>query len=168
MKHRARAGFTLVEVLVALAVLAIALPALMISISEQVNGFSHLRDKSIAHWIAMDKMTQLRLQNQVHDYLPKDRKRGSVEMLGREWYWQLDTQKTANEALREVELTIREEQKEDSPALATALNYFVLPLPNTPGSGGTGNNANPGNSTPNTGAPSAGTPSSSIPGGSDG
>ncbi len=122
-------GFTLVEVLVALAVLAIALPALMISISEQVKGFSHVRDKSIAHWVAMNKMTELRLQNQHRDYLPKDRKRGSVEMLGREWFWQLDTEKTSNELLLEVQLTVRETQQADAPALATALNYFVLPIP---------------------------------------
>lgn len=127
--RRKESGFTLVEVLVALAVLAIALPALMISISEQVRGFSHIRDKSIAHWVAMNKMTELRLQNKHQGYLPKDRKRGSTEMLGREWFWQLDTQKTANELLLEVELTVREIQESDAPALATALNYFVLPIP---------------------------------------
>ncbi|MEM8500062.1 MAG: type II secretion system minor pseudopilin GspI [Pseudomonadota bacterium] len=124
-----RNGFTLVEVLVALAVLAIALPALMISISEQVRGFSHMRDKSIAHWVAMNKMTELRLQNKHQDYLPKDRKRGSLEMLGREWFWELDTEKTANELLLEVELKIKVAQDSDAPALATALNYFVLPIP---------------------------------------
>lgn len=126
---RKKNGFTLVEVLVALAVLAIALPALMISISEQVRGFSHIRDKSIAHWVAMNKITELRLQNKHQGYLPKDRKRGSLEMLGREWFWQLDTQKTANELLLEVELTVKESRDADAPALATALNYFVLPIP---------------------------------------
>ncbi len=126
-------GFTLVEVLVALAIVAIALPALMVSLSEQIRGFSHLSDKSVAHWVAMNKMTQLRLQHQHKEAIPKDRQQGTSEMLERDWHWRVDTEKTANEQLLQVEVSVRLEPDDKAPALATLLHYFVLPLPEAPG-----------------------------------
>lgn len=126
-QHRAAQGFTLVEVLVALAVLAIALPALMLSISEQLRGLGYLREKSIAHWVAMNKMTELRLQNAHKQYLPKDRKNGSVDMLGREWFWYLSTQKTSEELLLEVTVRVSASRDDDDTALASVVNYFLLP-----------------------------------------
>lgn len=120
-------GFTLVEVLVALAILAIALPALMLNISSQINGFSHLRDKSAAHWVAMNKMTELRLQNEYRQHLPKDRQRGDVELMGRAWYWEIDTQPTENKQLLEVIVEVRDSNDSDANPIASVMNYFVLP-----------------------------------------
>jgi len=160
IKRRSSAGFTLIEVLVALAVLAIALPALMLSISEQVIGLSHLRDKSIAHWVAMNKLTELRLQNAHKGHLPKDRKKGSTEMLGREWFWQLETEKTSNDQLLQVKIAVRTSGDDDESALANVLHYFVLPTGQRPGTGGAnaagvgGVSGNPANTTP--GAPANG------------
>ena len=57
---RAR-GFTLIEVMVALAVVAIALPALLISLYQQVDSTAYLRDKSIAHMVAANKLVELRV-----------------------------------------------------------------------------------------------------------
>ena len=55
-------GFTLVEVMVALAVVAIALPALMISLYQQVDSTGYLRDKSLAHMVAANKLSELRIR----------------------------------------------------------------------------------------------------------
>mgnify|MGYP001548877174 CR=1 FL=1 len=52
---RARA-FTLVEVMVALAVVAIALPALLGALSQQVDATGYLRDKSLAQWVAANNV----------------------------------------------------------------------------------------------------------------
>lgn len=126
MTTRSR-GFTLVEVMVALAVLAIALPALLFAINEQVSGLNTLREKSVAHWIASDRMTQLRLQNHYRDFLPSSRRRGDVELLGRTWYWEETTEKTANDQLLQVDITVRAEDETDAPALASLSAFFSIP-----------------------------------------
>lgn len=58
--HRAR-GFTLVEVLVALVIVAIGLAALMISVSGTARTSGYLRDKTIAQWIALNRLSEVRL-----------------------------------------------------------------------------------------------------------
>ena len=55
------AGFTLVEVMVALAVVAVALPALLMSLYQQVDSTAYLRDKSMAHMVAANKLAELRI-----------------------------------------------------------------------------------------------------------
>ena len=43
-------GFTLVEVMVALAVVAVSLPALLLTLSQQLDGLRHLEDRTQAQW----------------------------------------------------------------------------------------------------------------------
>lgn len=61
MRHRSDAGFTLVEVLVALVVVAIGLAALMVAVSGTARTSGYLRDKTIAQWIALNRIAEVRL-----------------------------------------------------------------------------------------------------------
>ena len=45
-------GFTLIEVMVALTVVAVTLPALLFLLSQQIDGTAYLRDRSVAQWVA--------------------------------------------------------------------------------------------------------------------
>ena len=54
-------GFTLVEVLVALVVVAIGLAALMLAVSGTARTSGYLRDKAIAQWIGLNRLTEVRL-----------------------------------------------------------------------------------------------------------
>lgn len=54
-------GFTLVEVLVALMVVALGLTALMVAVSGTARTSGFLRDKSLAQWIALNRLTEVRL-----------------------------------------------------------------------------------------------------------
>lgn len=59
--QRRSEGFTLVEVLVALMVVAIGLAALMIAVSGTARTSGYLRDKTLAQWIALNRLTEVRL-----------------------------------------------------------------------------------------------------------
>jgi prepilin-type N-terminal cleavage/methylation domain-containing protein len=54
-------GFTLVEVLVALVVVALGLAALMVAVQGAARTSGYLRDKTIAEWIALNRITEVRL-----------------------------------------------------------------------------------------------------------
>ena len=59
--RRQASGFTLVEVMVALAVVAVALPALLLTLSQQIDGLRYLEDRSHAQWVAANRLAELRL-----------------------------------------------------------------------------------------------------------
>jgi len=54
-------GFTLIEVLVALMVVAMGLAALMITVSSTARTSGYLRDKTLAQWMALNRLTEVRL-----------------------------------------------------------------------------------------------------------
>jgi general secretion pathway protein I len=110
-------GFTLVEVLVALAVIAIALPALMLGIMSNLDGTGYMREKVIAQWVASNRLSELRAVNFATGKVPTSKPKGKEEMAGREWYWSVRTKQFPQKELKDmygVEVTVRksEDQKE--------------------------------------------------------
>ncbi len=61
MRRAGSRGFTLVEVLVALMVVAIGLAALMTAVSSTARTSGYLRDKTLAQWIALNRLAEVRL-----------------------------------------------------------------------------------------------------------
>lgn len=61
MSRRSNRGFTLVEVLVALVVVAIGLAALMVAVAGVARTSGYLRDKTLAQWIALNRLAEVRL-----------------------------------------------------------------------------------------------------------
>ncbi len=87
-------GFTLVEVMVALSIVALALPALMFALQQQVDATGYLRDKSMAHSVAANKLTEVRILAHARGDLLKGREAGVVTMGEREWYWWMESKLT--------------------------------------------------------------------------
>jgi general secretion pathway protein I len=54
-------GFTLIEVLVALMIVAMGLAALMVAVSGTARTSGYLRDKTLAQWMALNRLTEVRL-----------------------------------------------------------------------------------------------------------
>lgn len=87
-------GFTLVEVMIALAIVAMALPALIILVMTQVDGAAHIRNKTYAMWIAENELTRLTLLNNKElfpTYKLPMKDSGTAEMMGLEWQWKFET-----------------------------------------------------------------------------
>ena len=95
-------GFTLVEVMVALAVIAIALPALLFSVMEQLDGTAYVREKTQAQWVAANKMTEVRLANRCSGAVPGKKMSGRETLAGRDWEWELRTQQFPQDALKDL------------------------------------------------------------------
>jgi general secretion pathway protein I len=82
---RRAAGFTLVEVLVALMIVAIGLSALMISVSGTARTSGYLRDKTLAQWIALNRLTEVRLNS--NNKFAKNTDAAEVTFAGRTWHY---------------------------------------------------------------------------------
>lgn len=91
------AGFTLVEVMIALVIVATALPSLVILVMAQVQGSAHVREKTYAMWIAENELTRLTMLNNNKKSFPTfklpEKDAGTVEMMGLQWQWQIETTK---------------------------------------------------------------------------
>jgi general secretion pathway protein I len=101
-KTSVQAGFTLIEVMVAVAVLGIALPALMYSMIAQVESSGYLRDKLFAQWVASNQITEIRLQNRMNGRLKKGKDQGSVEMANQKWYWRSNIKVFAQAEFKDI------------------------------------------------------------------
>ncbi len=86
-----RGGFTLIEVLVALVIVGMALPALLMRMQSIIDHTGHLNVKTYAYWFAENKRQELLLTQQLKGDVTKTRKReDSEEFAGREWYWKVE------------------------------------------------------------------------------
>lgn len=112
-------GFTLVEVLVAVAVLAIAMAAIISAMARQADNAGYLRQKTIALWVAHNHLTELQLKP---EWPAIGRSEGKMEMSGVEWTWEtVVVQAPGQEKLRRVDIKVRGPgQREGSAAQLTS------------------------------------------------
>ena len=117
--HKKVRGFTLIEVLVAVAILGFTVPAIMLLMMKQTDYAGALRDKTIANWIAENKATELRLQRVFLQNLLQREQRTTVEMAGADWFVSVDIEK----AEIWVKYIIKVSREEDQ-ILATLETYL--------------------------------------------
>lgn len=112
-------GFTLVEVLVAVAIVALAITGILTAMMRQVDGTAYLRDKLFAHYVALNQMELALLVNAHNNQLPSDTASGSEEMVGRTWYWRAVPKKTGQQGTVQLEISVAEQEGKDAAPLAS-------------------------------------------------
>ncbi|WP_240725118.1 type II secretion system minor pseudopilin GspI [Mangrovimicrobium sediminis] len=124
---RAR-GFTLIEVMVALAVVALALPALLFALSQQVDGTAYLREKSMAHAVAVNKLAELRLLSFTQRDVIKGRDSGVSRMGERDWYWWVESTLTEVPLFYRVEIEVTDREEAAAKPLYTLVAFLPADL----------------------------------------
>jgi len=120
MKHKT--GFTLIEVLVAMVILSVSLSAAIKVASGVTHSAIDLQDITIAQWVGMNKIVELRLAKS----LPKvGRSYGEDEMAGRDWRWDIIVNQTPYAKLREVHVEVKPvSEGTDAPPTTTVISLI--------------------------------------------
>src|SRR5439155_1713162 len=103
--RRARRGaFTLIEVLVALAIVAIGMAAVMGALTSSANTISYLRDKTLAQFVALNQIANLRLSGQQP---PTGSSDGDTDFAGRSWHWRQEVAATEVPGVERIDISVR-------------------------------------------------------------
>ena len=125
--NRKQNGFTLIEVLVALSIFSIAIMALHANFQSNSNSARRLNEKTLANWVAQNKIVDLNLAYKTNGVLPSTAVReDKVEFSGLDWLVKTRGVKTMQGLLLKVEVivSLAVDDSEQS-SLATLETYFV-------------------------------------------
>lgn len=100
---RAERGFTLVEVMVALAIVALSLTAMAASMNTMIDNASTMRERTYASWIAQNKIAELRLSGEVPEVGTNS---GELEYGGTQWSWRTVISETGVESFMRIDVTV--------------------------------------------------------------
>lgn len=107
-------GFTLIEVVVALAVVAIGLLALAATTAQYTRQAAGLEERSLATWIAADRLAEIRLQPGFPEIGVQH---GTQAMAGREWSWRAVISDAPGEAdLRRIDVAVAPGPEVENPS----------------------------------------------------
>jgi general secretion pathway protein I len=118
-------GFTLIEVMLAMAIFSIAGIALLSAADNNFRNLSHLENKILANWVASNQLVEITLDQ---TWPPKNNKKGTVEMASREWFWAQKVIKTGDKNMRAVVIEVRLIEDEKL-ALTSVMTYVSKSIP---------------------------------------
>ena len=122
---RKRNGFTLIEIMFAMAILAIVSVVLLKSSVQSVSRAGLIQDRTMARWIAENQLHGLRMidRDDEDNYPSVGVKRSTITMANRDWQIVLDVSETENDLIRRIEVSVFKELDPDV-ALSTLTGFI--------------------------------------------
>ncbi|MCP4926102.1 MAG: type II secretion system minor pseudopilin GspI [Gammaproteobacteria bacterium] len=116
-------GFTLIEVLVAMAVLSFGMIAIFAGLSQSLSVTSRLRDKTLASWIATDQIVELQVTG---EYPEAGNRHDQVKMARNDWVYDLQITNIPQLDMRRIDVTVSFADSPDD-ILATVIGFIGPP-----------------------------------------
>ena len=135
-RHGAR-GFTLIEVLVALAVVTIGMAAVLEALASSAGTTLYLRSKTFAEWTALNQVERTRLRAELTGQIPQTgTSTGHVRNAGRRWHWRQKVVKTLVPGVERIVVNVRPASGHGKDWYATVTGYvgdkMAIPNPSVP------------------------------------
>jgi general secretion pathway protein I len=137
--HAASRGFTLLEVLVALVIVSLGMIAVFSQLNQMLMASSRLRDKTLAHWIAVDQITELQA---INAYPKVGERRDELDMARATWSYTVKTSQIGDLAMRRVDVTVAFSDSPDQ--ILAEVSGFLAPPQQAVAAGGQPRDAIPG------------------------
>jgi general secretion pathway protein I len=116
-------GFTLIEVLVALAIIAVALAAGLRAVAQSTDSATLLKQRTLALWVAQNRLAEAQL---TPGGPAEGAREGDATQAGSRFRWRETVSRTPNASFRKIELTVADPAAPDY-ALAQLVGYVGLP-----------------------------------------
>lgn len=123
MRHRFAAGFTLLEILVALLILGVALSAAFRALGATTVSVAGLQVRQWGDWVAMNRLAELRISGAWPEVGSGE---GVATQGGRNFRWREEIRATPNPLFRRVDVVVFGEDA-DQP-MARLSGYVSRPL----------------------------------------
>jgi general secretion pathway protein I len=117
-------GFTLIEVMVALAIIGLSLLAVGGKMGQMVDTANVMRERTYASWIAQNKIAEMRLANVIPTVSATS---GEVDYAGTEWAWRAVVSETGIENLFRVDVSVSYPGSAD--IIRTVTGFIGEPVP---------------------------------------
>lgn len=114
-------GFTLLEVLAALVIVSLGMLGVIEAVGQTASNATRMRDRTIAHWVAMNRLTAVRLETRAPGIAKTS---DEVEMAGRRWRWTMEVSETPVQSMRRIDIRVGEAETEDDRTLATVTGFY--------------------------------------------
>jgi len=122
MTRRTCSGFTLIEVMVALTIVALSLTAVTASLSQMIDAAESMRNRTYASWIAQNRITELRLAATTPDVGATN---GEVEYANTDWSWRAVVAETGVDDLYRIDVAVSLAGSDD--VIRTVTGFFGPP-----------------------------------------
>jgi general secretion pathway protein I len=116
-------GFTLIEVMVALAIVAFALTAMAASMNQMIDSATAMRERTYASWIAQNKIVEFRLGDTLPDVSTTS---GELEFGNNRWTWRAVVSETGVQDFVRVDVSVS--QADDDYVVRTVTGFVGRPV----------------------------------------
>ena len=146
--RRKQTGFTVIEVLVAVAIVGLSLAAVVASMAQMIDSGNAMRERTYAAWIAQNRITEVRVSPRIPELGDST---GTVEYANVEWTWRMVISETGVPDLFRIDVSV--ELANEGDPIRTVTGFVGPPAPIGESNGkwlipprgvGGGNNAPPG------------------------
>jgi general secretion pathway protein I len=123
VRHRA-SGFTLIEAVVALVIVALGMTALYMQLNQYAITATYMEEKALASWIATNRLTELSIEPAWPDVGTEE---GDVEFAGRDWHYTVEVSETQVANLRRIDVSVA--RADDPERIIHEVSSLVEPPP---------------------------------------